>query len=305
MAKHAAVLHKTWHPTFGWTSENGQIRDLQGDLNVPEEESVKNMLSIPGISKACEDYVEVVRTDARLFDLYFADRSIDFLPHLQQLMHDPHHVFPGSTTLRPNIEALQQLHHMSVHDTPLAPASGPLGQGDVNMEPASADSEVARLRNELARERAEKAQLFQSQQAAPRLPQTAMAPQFGSAQQLALQAPPAQPVLVQGHAGAPGDEVLGPDKLQNNAFNRLAVPTKVELRVRFPDSASCAFHPNHTHTNVQCNAQRWRRPLQGSSTSRGGSRGGKHRNNRAESNAFLGHVISKINRDQQIGRGRS
>ena len=67
------------------------------------------------------------------------------------------------------------------------------------------------LRNELARERAEKAQLFQSQQAVPRLPQTAMAPQFGPAQQLALEAPPAQPVLVQGHAGAPGDEVLGPD----------------------------------------------------------------------------------------------
>jgi hypothetical protein len=112
--------------------------------------------------------VEVVRTDARLFDLYFADRGIDdFLPHLQQLMHDPHHVFPGSTTPRPDLEAaLQQLHHMSVHDTPHAPASGHHGQGDVNMDPASADSEVARLRNELlARERAEKAQLFQSQEA--------------------------------------------------------------------------------------------------------------------------------------------
>jgi len=140
------IVPGTWHPTSGWTSENGQIRDLQGDLNVPERESVKNMLIIPDISKACEDYVEVVRTDARLFDLYFADRSIDFLPHLQQLMHNPHHVFPGSTTLRPDVEALQQLHHMSVHDTPHAPASGHYhGQGDVNMEPASADSEVARV----------------------------------------------------------------------------------------------------------------------------------------------------------------
>jgi hypothetical protein len=93
-------------------------------------------------------------------------------------------------------------------------------------------------RNELARERAEKAQLFQSQQAqsvqqaAPQLPQPATAPQFEPAQQLALQAPPAQPVLAQGHADAPGDKVLGPDRLQNAAFNQLAMPTKVELRVR-------------------------------------------------------------------------